>query len=146
MELDERIIDRKYIFDCFNADKAKEYIGEDCYMTSDLEIYKDLDRLTKYHLDRIDDNSFFYNEEEDEYFDYCLPVRFVKPVEKNEFLRKENERLQKLVEVLQEENKSLESIIALQRTIRNPFTPWTNCCASIKYPDGFNPQSNWCRK
>lgn len=60
-------------------------------------------------------------------------------------LRKENERLQKLVEVLKEENKALESTIRLQKTMNNPFTPWTNCCASISYPDGFNPQANWCK-
>ncbi len=67
-------------------------------MTDDLELYKDLDRVTKYRLDRIDDNSFFYNEEEDEFFDFCLPVRFAKPVEKKyrpfkdtkEFFRKTN--------------------------------------------------------
>lgn len=81
MKLDDRIIDRKYIFDCFNADEAKEYIGEDCYMTSDLELYKDLDRVHIYRLDRSDKifEPFFYNEENDEYFDYCLPVRFVRP-------------------------------------------------------------------
>lgn len=60
-------------------------------------------------------------------------------------LQKENERLKKLVEVLQEEKKALESIITFQRAIHNPFTPWTNCCASINYPNGFNPQSNWCK-
>lgn len=81
MKLDDRIIGRKYIFDCFNADEAKEYIGEDCYMTNDLELYKDLDRVRIYRLDCSDKifEPFFYNEENDEYFDYCLPVRFVRP-------------------------------------------------------------------
>lgn len=65
-------------------------------------------------------------------------------------LQKENERLQKLVEVLQEEKKSLESMVMLQNTMRNPFTPWTNCyndmMAKIRIDQyGFNPQSNWCR-
>ena len=81
-------------------------------------------------------------------------------------LQKENERLKKLVEVLQEEKKALESMIALQTPIYSQFTPWTNCyndmvvkariaqyeynpqsncCASINYPNGFNPQSNWCK-
>ena len=26
---------------------------------------------------------------------------------------------------------------------QNPYES-SNCCASISYPDGFNPQSNWC--
>lgn len=85
-------------------------------------------------------------------------------IKKIKTLKKENKRLQKLVDILQEEKKSLESIIMLQntllatqpskinetyslnqKTIYNPFTPWTNCCASICYPDGFNPQANWCK-
>ena len=65
-------------------------------------------------------------------------------------LQKENERLKKLIEVLLEEKKTLESIIALQRSIRNPFTPWTNCYNDMMAKArigqyGFNPQSNWCR-
>ena len=46
-------------------------------------------------------------------------------------LQKENERLQKLVEVLKEENKTLESTIRLQKTMCNPFTPWTNCYSDM---------------
>ena len=80
MKLDKRIIDRQYIFDCFNADEAKEFIGEDCYMTNDIELFKDLDRVNIYKLDKIEDG--FYNAEEDEYFDFCLPVRWLKPKEK----------------------------------------------------------------
>ena len=80
MKLDERIIDRKYIFDCFNADEAREFIGEDCFMTNDIELFKDLDRINVYKLDKIEDG--FYNEQEDEYFDFCLPVRWLKPEEK----------------------------------------------------------------
>ena len=80
MKLDKRIIDRKYIFDCFNADEAKEFIGEDCFMTNDIELFKNLDSINVYKLDKIEDG--FYNEEEDEYFDFCLPVRWSKPKEK----------------------------------------------------------------
>lgn len=80
MELDKRIIDRKYIYDCFNADMAKEFIGEDCYMTNDIELFQNLDRINVYKLDRGEDG--FYNAGEDEYFDFCLPVRWVKPKEK----------------------------------------------------------------
>lgn len=85
MKLDKRIIDRQYIFDCFNADEAKEFIGEDCYMTNDIELFKDLDRVNIYKLDKIEDG--FYNAEEDEYFDFCLPVRWLKPKEKQKQYR-----------------------------------------------------------
>lgn len=80
MKLDKRIIDRQYIFDCFNADKAREFIGEDCFMTNDIELFKNLDSINVYKLDKIEDG--FYDEEEDEYFDFCLPVRFSQPKEK----------------------------------------------------------------
>lgn len=85
MELDKRLIDRKYIFDCFNADKAKEFIGEDCFMTNDIELFKNLDSINVYKLDKIEDG--FYNEEENEYFDFCLPVRFSQPKEKQKQFR-----------------------------------------------------------
>ena len=80
MKLDDRIMDRKYIFDCFTSDKAKEYIGENCYMTDDFPLFEDLDFIQIYKLDAID-NSSFYNAAEDSSFEYCLPVRFVKPAE-----------------------------------------------------------------
>lgn len=80
MKLDKRIIDRQYIFDCFNADKAREFIGEDCFMTNDIELFKNLDGINVYKLDKIEDG--FYDEEENEYFDFCLPVRFSQPKEK----------------------------------------------------------------
>ena len=85
MKLDKRIADRQYIFDCFNADKAREFIDEECYMTNDIELFKDLDRINIYKLDKIEDG--FYNEEEDEYFDFCLPVRWLKPEEKQKQYR-----------------------------------------------------------
>lgn len=81
MKLDDRIPDRKYIFDCFSADKAKEYIGENCYLTDDFPLFEDLDFIQVYKLDAIDNHQFF-NETDDRRFDYCLPVRFVKPEEK----------------------------------------------------------------
>ncbi len=82
MKLDKRIIDRKYIFDVFNADKAKEFIGEDCYMTNDIELFKDLGSINVYKLNKIEDG-FFYDEEEDEYFNFCLPIRWLNPEEKS---------------------------------------------------------------
>jgi hypothetical protein len=89
MKIDERIIDRKYIFDCFNADEAKEFIGEDCYMTNDIELFQNLNRINIYTLDKIEDG--FYNAEEDEYFDFCLPVRLLKPEEKQKQKQKQKQ-------------------------------------------------------
>ena len=85
MKLDKRIINRKFIYDCFNADEAREFIGEDCFMTNDIELFKNLDHINVYKLDKIEDG--FYNEEENEYFDFCLPVRWLKPEEKQKQYR-----------------------------------------------------------
>ena len=85
MALDKRIIDRKYIYDCFNADDAREFIGEECFMANDIELFINLDRINVYTLDKIEDG--FYNKEEDEYFDFCLPVRWLKPEEKQKQYR-----------------------------------------------------------
>jgi hypothetical protein len=85
MKLDKRIINRKFIYDCFNADEAREFIGEDCFMTNDIELFKNLDCINVYKLDKIEDG--FYNAEEDEYFDFCLPVRWLKPEEKQKQFR-----------------------------------------------------------
>lgn len=74
-----------------------------------------------------------------------------------ENLKTENIRLSELVKVLEEQIKSLNLQLKLERelavkqelnnqkTIYNPFAPWTNCCNSIMYSDGFNPQANWCK-
>lgn len=61
-----------------------------------------------------------------------------------EYLRKENRRLKRIIKILLEEKEPSEST-SVQPTTYNPFAPWSNCCASINYPDGFNPQANWCK-
>lgn len=66
---------------------------------------------------------------------------------KKKELQKENERLQKLVEVLQEEKKALEYMIALQTPIYSQFTPWTNCYNDMMVKAriaqyGYSPQTN----
>lgn len=74
-----------------------------------------------------------------------------------ENLKNENARLTELVKVLEKQVEALNMRLKLERelavkqklnnqkTIYNPFAPWTNCCNSIMYSDGFNPQANWCK-
>ena len=50
------------------------------------------------------------------------------------------------VEKLEKNLIELQRKLNSQEPIYNPFTPWTNCCNLIMYPDGFNPQDNWCKK
>lgn len=80
MTIDERIIGRICIFDVSNADEALAYVGEDCYMTDCFSLFEDLDNISIYRLDAVDKG--FYNNEKDHFFEFCLPVRFLKPIEK----------------------------------------------------------------
>lgn len=61
-----------------------------------------------------------------------------KESEYTEKLRQRNQELTDLV-------RTMSSKLNNQETIYNPFAPWTNCCASINYSDGFNPQANCCK-
>lgn len=81
MKLDPRIKDRKYIFDCFNADEAKKYIDKKCYMTDYFERFMDVDITVNCTLDKIEDDGHFVSEMGIP-FDYCLPVELVAPKEK----------------------------------------------------------------
>lgn len=78
MILDSRIKSRSWIFDCFNAHIAEQYIGEKCYMTNSLELFSDLSSVNKYRLDSVVKDSYFYNEETDRSFDFCLPVKWIE--------------------------------------------------------------------
>lgn len=78
-KLDPRIKDRKYIFDCFNADEAKKYIGKKCYMTDYFERFEDVESTAKCILHKIEDSGPFV--EGNFRFSYCLPFEFVAPKE-----------------------------------------------------------------
>lgn len=76
-KLDPRIKDSKYIFDCFNADEAKKYIGKKCYMTDYFERFEDVEKTVKCILHKIADDGSFVTDEDDYRFSYCLPLEFV---------------------------------------------------------------------
>ena len=80
MKLDPRIKDRKCIFDCFCADKAKKYIGKECYLTDCLAMFEHINIVRSGILTAIDDNGLFYFGSDPRA--YCLPVEFVAPKEK----------------------------------------------------------------
>ena len=78
MKLDERIIDRKYIFDCFNPNMASMHIGKKCYMTNNFDMYSDLESTILDTLYKIDDNGYFHRDN-GQWFTFCIPAEFVKP-------------------------------------------------------------------
>lgn len=80
LELDPRIKDRKFIFDCFNADEAKKYIGKECYLTDWLAGFGGVEILKIGKLTAINANGLFFCGSDA--YTYCLPVEFVAPKEK----------------------------------------------------------------
>lgn len=74
--------DKKDVFDCTNAEKAKEYIGKLGYPSNSLNKLKTLiNNFAPYSLDKIDldnDKPFFYR---DDCFLFFLPAEKVKEVE-----------------------------------------------------------------
>lgn len=84
--LDPRIKDRKYIFDCFNADEAKKYIGKKCYMTDRFDQLSDVESTAKAALGGIDDDGFFLDSEGGR-FTFCIPFEAVAPKKKEKKYR-----------------------------------------------------------
>ena len=80
MDLDPRIEDRKYIFDCFNSNLASKYIGQVCYLSNDIANFSDLDLVDIDALKNIGEGYFYGS---DKQFAFCLPFDFVK--EKEEY-------------------------------------------------------------
>ena len=78
MDLDPRIKDRKYIFDCFSVDKVKKYIGKVCYLSNDIAKFSDLDMVDIDTLKYIGEGYFFGGNKQ---FMFCLPFDFAKEKE-----------------------------------------------------------------
>lgn len=79
MDLDPRIKDRTYIFDCFNSDEVSKYIGKVCYLSNDISNFSDLDMVDIDTLHYIGEGYFYGG---DKQFMFCLPFDFVKEKEK----------------------------------------------------------------
>ena len=79
MDLDPRIKDRKYIFDCFNVDEVKKYIGKACYLSNDISNFSDLDMVD---IDTLKYIGKGYSFGGDKQFMFCLPLEFVKEKDK----------------------------------------------------------------
>lgn len=145
MNLDNRIKSKSDILTCFDVKDAGQFLGQEGYFSDCLERYRCLDNRKYGVLTEIKDSDYPFKEGTDNYWKFFIPESRLKPVEPVEkideisILKYKIEKLEKnLIELKRELNN--------QKTIYNPFAPWTNCCASINYSDGFNPQANCCSK
>jgi hypothetical protein len=71
MNIDENIEDRKYIFDCFNSENAREYIGQRCYFSDELSDFFDLSVCEFGTLTRVYDTPSPF-EKGNSAFRFCL--------------------------------------------------------------------------
>lgn len=88
MELDKRITDKGYIFDCYSIDKAEQYLNKQGYFSDFIENFCDLDRCTYAELTKIHNYSILPYEKIEgarSCYRFFLPAEFVnltKPKEK----------------------------------------------------------------
>lgn len=78
MNLDSRIKDILYIADCFTVDTYKKYIGTECYMTSEISDYSNLDKCIKAVLRRVEDDEIYPYKSDKQTFQFCLASVFVE--------------------------------------------------------------------
>lgn len=78
MNLDSRIKDILYIADCFTAETYKKYIGTECYMTSEISDYSNLDKCIKAVLRRVEDDEIYPYKSDKQTFQFCLASVFVE--------------------------------------------------------------------
>ncbi len=91
MKLDSRIKRGKRILCCFDMEKAKEFVGKECYFTDNIEDFYDLDIFEDSHGFSCKGNlvlSKKYDDEEQPFqcldnhillkYCFCLPCEWVK--------------------------------------------------------------------
>jgi hypothetical protein len=140
MELDNRIKSKNDILTSFDVKDAGQFLGQEGYFSDCFDHYRCLAYRKYGILTEIKDSDCPFKEGNNEYWRFFIPESRLKSVEKIDeisALKYKVEKLEKnLIELKQELNN--------QKIIYNPFAPWTNCCNSIMYSDGFNPQANCC--
>lgn len=78
MNLDSRIKDILYIADCFTTDTYQKYVGTECYMTSEISDYSNLDKCIKAVLRRVEDDEIYPYKSDKQTFQFCLASVFVE--------------------------------------------------------------------
>ena len=74
MELDKRIKPNKMPLTCFDINKAKQFIGKNCYFSCVMEAFENLNSCIKAPLAHVDDNTTPFNR----VFCFVLPCDWVE--------------------------------------------------------------------
>ena len=145
MNLDKRIKKLSDILTCFDVKDAGQFLGQKGYFTDCLASYQNLGNRAYGTLTEIRDSDCPFKMSNNDYWRFFIPESRLIPVEPIEKID-EVSILKYKIEKLEKNLIELKHELSNQKTIYNPFVPWTNCCASISYSDGFNPQANCCSK
>lgn len=141
MKLDSRIKALSDILTCFDVKDAGQFIGQKGYFIDFIENYQNLANRAYGTLIEIKDDSYAFKcDVAADYWRFFIPESRLEAVEKID----EVSILKYKIEKLEKNLIELKHELSNQKTIYNPFAPWTNCCASISYSDRFNPQANCC--
>lgn len=141
MKLDPRIEKISDILTCFDEEKAEQFLDKKGYFTQHIGDFHRLKNCKYGELVAIVDDPYYpYASKPDgdniDTYSFFLPEIYVEIDEVNALKNKVKELEGKVIELQNKLNLG---------TANNPFTPFSNCCARIDYPNGFNPQSNWCK-
>ena len=81
MILDERIISKSIIYDCFETKEAEQYKGENGYFTNNFQDFANLNKTTYGTLREIATNNYsekpYYNDKDNIEYAYFLPEQYV---------------------------------------------------------------------
>ena len=143
MNLDKRIKTLSDILTCFDIEQAGQFLGQKGYFVDCLASYRNLGNRAYGTLTEIKDSDCPFKMNNYEYWRFFIPESRLKPVEPVEKID-EMSILKYKIEKLEKNLIELKHELSNQKIIYNPFALWTNCCASISYSDGFNPQANCC--
>lgn len=144
MELDKRIKSKNDILTCFDVKDAGQFLAQEGYFSDCIDLYRCLASRKYGILTEIKDSDCPFKEGNNEFWRFFIPEIRLKPAEPAEKID-EISILKYKVEKLEKNLIELQRKLNNQEVICNPFTPWTNCCASINYLDEFNPQANCCK-
>lgn len=103
MELDKRIKPNKMPLTCFDINKAKQFIGKNCYFSCVIEAFENLNNCTKAPLSYVDDNTTPFNR----VFCFVMPCDWVEDPNDVETLKK---TITELRQKVAEQEKTIERL------------------------------------
>ena len=112
MELDKRIKPNKMPLTCFDINKAKQFIGKNCYFSCVIEAFENLNNCTKAPLSYVDDNTTPFNR----VFCFVMPCDWVEDPNDVETLKK---TITELRQKVAEQEKIIERLNGIEARKEN---------------------------